>query len=237
MSTDVLARAVTRCQRGCSVAWMREVLPGVFHWSAIHPGIRIEVSSYWLEDGGVLIDPLVPPDVGLEWFAQRASRPAAIVLSNRHHYRDSARFQEDFGCPVHCHRDGLHEFTHGEQVAGFDPGAQLPGGIVAHQVGALCPDETALHLPALRAIFFADGVVRGGPQGQSGPLGFVPDFLMDDPPATKRGLLEAFARLLSELDFEHLLLAHGGPVIGDGRAQLQELVDSGGRTAFEGPLP
>jgi hypothetical protein len=56
---------------------------------------------------------------------------------------------------------------------------------------------------------------------------------MDDPPATKRGLLRACERLLAELDFSHLLLAHGGPVIGDGREQLQELIDSGGRTAFE----
>lgn len=56
---------------------------------------------------------------------------------------------------------------------------------------------------------------------------------MDDPPATKRGLLAACERLLSEVDFDNLLLAHGGPVIGDGRAQLQELVDIGGRTAFE----
>jgi hypothetical protein len=26
---------------------------------------------------------------------------------------------------------------------------------------------------------------------------------------------------------------HGGPVIGDGRAQLRDFVQSGGRTAFE----
>ncbi|MGA7538834.1 MAG: hypothetical protein WBW93_08705, partial [Steroidobacteraceae bacterium] len=77
---------------------MREVLPGVFHWPAIHPRIHTEVSSYWLQDGGILIDPLVPPDVGLQWFECRATLPAAILLSNRHHYRDSARFQDVFGC-------------------------------------------------------------------------------------------------------------------------------------------
>jgi hypothetical protein len=86
---------------------------------------------------------------------------------------------------------------------------------------------------AKRALVIADGVVRGGLLGQEGPLGFVPDSLMDDPPATKRGLLDALERLLAELDFEHLLLAHGGPVIGDGRELLQDLVDCGGRTAFE----
>lgn len=212
---------------------MREVLPGVFHWPAMHPRIHIEVSSYWLEDGGVLIDPLVPPDVGTEWFEQRSSPPAAILLSNRHHFRDSARFHDAFGCPVYCNRAGLHEFTHGEAVTAFDPGAELPGGVIACEVGGLCPDETALHLPARRAVLFADGVVRGGPQGQTGPLGFVPDMLMDDPPETKRHLLDAFARLLRDLDFEHVLLAHGGPVVEDGRAQLQGLVSCGGRTAFE----
>jgi hypothetical protein len=212
---------------------VREVLPGVFHWPAMHPRIHIEVSSYWLEEGGVLIDPLLPPDVGLEWFERRSTPPAAILLSNRHHYRDSARFQDAFACPAYCNRAGLHEFAHGEPVSAFDPGDSLPGGVTAHEVGGLCPDETALHLPARRALVFADGVVRGGLQGQTGPLGFVPDALMDDPPGTKQHLLAAFVHLLRELDFEHLLLAHGGPVIGDARAQLQELVDCGGRMAFE----
>jgi Metallo-beta-lactamase superfamily len=212
---------------------MQEVLPGVFHWPSVHPKLGIEVSSYWLDDGGVLIDPLVPSDVGVEWFQTRLQAPSAIVLSNRHHYRDSARFVERFGCPVLCNSAGLHEFTHGERVEGFQPGDELLGGIHTHEVGCICPDETALHLPAKRALVLADGVVRGGPQGQVGPLGFVPDGLMDDPADTKQALLSAFARLLDELDFEHLLLAHGGPLIGDGAGQLREFIDGGGRTAFQ----
>ena len=212
---------------------MHEVLPGVFHWTAPHPRIHIEVSSYWLEESGVLFDPLVPPHEGLQWFAERAVAPVAILLSNRHHYRESGRFAERFGCPVHCNRAGLHEFSHGEAVQGFDVGDLLPGGVLACELDAICPDDTALYLPDGRAVAFADGVVRGGTHGQPGPLGFVPDSLMDDPPATKRGLLAACAHLLAERDFDHLLLAHGGPVIGDGRELLQDLVDSGGRTAFE----
>jgi len=98
---------------------------------------------------------------------------------------------------------------------------------------AICPDDTALHLPEQRAVVFADGVVRGGEYGAGGPLGFVPDKLMDDPEQTRRGLLASCARLLKELDFESLLLAHGGPVIGEGRALLGDLVGRGGRTAFE----
>jgi hypothetical protein len=88
-------------------------------------------------------------------------------------------------------------------------------------------------MPRRRALVLADGIVKGGTYGGDGPLGFVPDSLMDDPPGTKQGLLTGCEHLLAELEFEHLLLAHGGPVVGDGRALLQDLVDSGGRTAFE----
>jgi hypothetical protein len=212
---------------------VQEVLPGLFHWTAPHPRIGVPVSSYWLDGEGVLIDPLVPVEEGLEWFAARPTSPCTVVLSNRHHFRESNRFAERYGCSVSCSREGLHEFSAEQHVQGFAPGVELAGGIRTHSVDAICPDETALELPAQRAIVFADGVVRGGAPGTGGPLGFVPDSLMDDPPQTKRGLLAAFARLLADVDFDHLLLAHGGPVLGDGRALLQELVDSGGRTAFE----
>ncbi len=217
-----------------SVAPVQEVLPGIHHWTTRHPRIGAVVSSYWLGEAGVLLDPLVPAQEGLDWFAEQPVRPEAILLSNRHHYRESGAFAERFGCTIYCNIAGLHEFSHGEQVEGFEIGDELPGGVIAHEMGAICPDDTALHLPSSRALVIADSVVLGGPGGLDGLLGFVPDYLMDDPPGTKAGILASCTRLLAELDFEHLLLAHGGPVIGDGRSRLQDLVDSGGRTAFEG---
>lgn len=83
---------------------MQEIIPGILQWTAIHLNIHSEVSSYWLDDGGVLIDPLVPPEEGLEWFAERPTPPSAILLANRHDYRESGRFAERFGCTVHCNR-------------------------------------------------------------------------------------------------------------------------------------
>jgi hypothetical protein len=211
-----------------------EILPGLFHWTARHPKIHIEVSSYWLDATGVAFDPLVPPKEGLEWFASRPAPPATVVLSNRHHLRHAELFAVRFACPVLCNNLGLHEYA-GEDlhVQGFELGEHLPGPAIAYEMGAICPDDTALLLPQHDALLIADGVVRGGPHGQDGSLGFVPDSLMDDPPATKRGLLASCQRLLDDLDFQHLLLAHGGPALGDGRALLQDLVDAGGRTAFE----
>ncbi len=89
----------------------------------------------------MLIDPLVPQE-GLGWFQDRL--PQQIVLTNRHHYRQSDRFVEEFGCVVRCSRPGLHEFEGGPDVEGFEFGEELAPGITAIEIGAICPDETAL---------------------------------------------------------------------------------------------
>ena len=53
-------------------------------------------------------------------------------------------------------------------------------------------------------------------------LGFFPDHLLgDDPEAEKQRLRDGFAALAAELDFDHLLFAHGTPIVGDGREQLR----------------
>jgi hypothetical protein len=198
---------------------MNEILPGIFHWTVVHPKIKIEVSSYYAAIAGVLIDPLIPAE-GLDWFRGRGE-PREIVITNRHHYRHSAEFEQAFGCTVWCNEAGLHEFTHGERVQGFEWGRRFAGGIESHAVGVLCPDETALRIPGEEAaLAVADGVVRDG----AGPLAFVPDVLLGDEPETiKRGLKQAYTRLL-ELDFEHLLLAHGQPWVGEAKAALREFV-------------
>ncbi len=95
---------------------------------------------------------------------------------------------------------------------------------MVHEVGAICPDETALHIPGHQALVCADGVVRW--PGVDG-LTFVPDWLMDEPAGTKEGLRAAYRGLLA-LDFDRLLLAHGDPVVGGAKAALRSFVDDAG---------
>lgn len=193
---------------------MREIAPGVWHWTARHERIGLDVSSYYLAGERVLIDPMLPPD-GIEWFEAHTA-PEHVLMTNRHHDRDSWRLRERFDCSVHCIRNGLHEIEGRGPVEPFDFGEELPGGAIALEVGAICPDETALHIPAHRALACADGVIRWpGKQG----LVFVPDDLMDEPEQTKAALKRAYRDLL-ELDFDLLLLAHGEPVVGDAKSQL-----------------
>jgi glyoxylase-like metal-dependent hydrolase (beta-lactamase superfamily II) len=93
----------------------------------------------------------------------------------------------------------------------------LTSGVIACEVDAICPDETALYIPAHRALACADGVVRRPGRDE---LSFVPDEFMDDPEETKAGLRDAYRRLL-DLDFDLLLLAHGDPVVTSGKEALR----------------
>ena len=164
----------------------------------------------------MVLDPILPED-GLDAFAD--APPEHVLLTNRHHDRHAWDYVERFGATVHCVRQGLHELEGRGEVTPFDFGDELPGGITAHEVGVICPDETALHIPARGALACADGVVRW--PGQDG-LTVVPDQFLDDPEETKAGLRAAYARLAETLEFDHLLLAHGDPVVGGGRDALRE---------------
>jgi hypothetical protein len=193
---------------------MQEITPGVWHWTARHPRIGIDVSSYFLTEPAVLLDPLIPPE-GIDSL-EELGPPREILLTNRHHYRDCDKLVEGFSCPVRAPRTGMHEFTEGQLVEPYDFGERLAGGaITAHEVGALCPDESALHAAAVSALAVADGVVRYG------ELRFVSDNLMDDPQTTKAGLKAAYARLADELEFDNLLTAHGEPLVGGAREALR----------------
>ncbi|HEX3618097.1 MAG TPA: hypothetical protein VHU61_16255 [Solirubrobacteraceae bacterium] len=210
---------------------MNEIIPGVWHWTTPNSNIgNTLVSSYWLDEPAVFIDPLLPADAGAAWFESRPLPPQAIVLSNRHHYRDSGQIHERFGCQVHVPAAGLHEFSDRDHVVGYEPGDELPGGLVAFVVGSLSPDEHGLLLAPAAAIWLGDTIVRSMTDPES-RIGWVPDSLMDDPQATKAGLLAAFTRVLEQYDFEHLMLAHGLPLVGDGRDQLEQLVRDGGRSS------
>ncbi len=199
---------------------MEEILPGIHHWTALHPRIHQQVHSYYVEPAATLIDPMLPA-AGLAAFDSLVE-PQQILLTNRHHYRDSARFVEAFGCRVRCNELGLHRFADGPPVEGFAFGEQLAPAITALEVGVLCPEETALHI-ALGdgALAFADSIIRR----DGGQLDFVPDQLLgEDPKAIRDGLRQSLRRLLDQR-FDSLLLAHGEPLIGGGRQALREFAD------------
>lgn len=192
---------------------MREIAPGLWHWTARHEHIRADVSSYYLERERVLIDPMVPSE-GMDWLEGHGP-PEHILMTNRHHDRRSWELRDRFGCTVHCVRNGIYELEGRGPAEPFDFGDELPGGAIAHEVDVICPDETALHIAAHNALACADGVIHYGEE-----LGFVPEQFMDDPARTKAGLRDAYSHLL-DLDFDILLVAHGTPWLGGAKEALR----------------
>lgn len=99
----------------------------------------------------------------------------------------------------------------------FRFGDELPGGVRALKVGILCPEETALLLPSAGGVLsIGDAIIN-----EDGELGFAPDTLIgDDPFAVKRDLKAAFLQICLQETFDHLLFAHGDPIIGGGKDTL-----------------
>jgi hypothetical protein len=202
---------------------MDEIAEGIFHWKAKHSNIGVEVSSHFVAGSGTAIDPLLPAE-GIEWFDGRGVQ--RVVLSNRHHLRHGAEIAARCGCPILCHEAGLHEFEGGgPAVTGFAFGERIAPDVVALEMDAICPEDTVLRIEAGDgALLFADALMNYD------RLGFVSDeHLGDDPEPTKRQIRERCAALLEE-DFEHLLFAHGDPLVGDGKAALREFAQVGGES-------
>jgi hypothetical protein len=136
-------------------ARMEEIAPGILHWEAPHPKIGVDVSSYWLPKLRTLLDPIAVPD--------EVEGVQHILLTCRHHVRDSLEVRTRFAAVVRAPRTGMHEYDDDTPIQPYDFGEALAAGAVtAHEVDAISPDETALHIPAVNALAVADGAIRFG---------------------------------------------------------------------------
>jgi hypothetical protein len=200
---------------------MNEICPGIFHWTAVHPGIHARVSSYYVAPAGIVIDPLEPED-GMGFFDDLDAAPQQVVLTSGLHWRHSDRFRERYDAAVRVVSAGIARWGRGgdREAEPFEFGDEVAPGVIAHEIGHIAPDDTALilsHGPG--AVAFADALTA-----PRGVLGFVPDSLMDEPEDTRRGIGERLRGLLSK-DFDALLFAHGEPIPKGGRSALENFVN------------
>jgi hypothetical protein len=205
---------------GIKSPMVEEIVPGIVQWDAFRESIGRRVHSTLVLSSGTLIDPMEPDD-GLDAVAELAT-PRRIVLSNRHHYRHSARYAKRFGCPVLCHETGLSHFAGDRPVQGFSFEEQLADDVRALELGSICSEETALLLDVLGgALAFGDGLTRD----EDGALAFMPDQLLgEDPEGVRARLTRRLRQMLDEEDFDTLLFAHAEPVSSGGRTLLEEFL-------------
>ena len=122
---------------------MQQLVPGIFHWTALNPSIGTRVSSYFVESAGAIIDPMVPED-GLDALP---GRPERVLLSSGHHLRDSRLIADTYGIPICASRQAAeHLGAQGGAIDVWAEGEPHPApGVTALNIGVLCEDEGALH--------------------------------------------------------------------------------------------
>ena len=141
---------------------MQQLRPGLWTWTAAHPGWtegeggpegwdRL-VRSYAYDSGPclVLIDPLAPPSL-LEGLVE--SKDVAVLLTEHCHVRSADECVERFGATVHAMADAVSRLSLPAQA--FERGDTLPGGVVA-QIECY-PFEAIFWIPAVRAMYMRPG--------------------------------------------------------------------------------
>jgi glyoxylase-like metal-dependent hydrolase (beta-lactamase superfamily II) len=209
---------------------MRELAPGLWHWTAPHPGWEPSepwgqnVSSYATDDGErlLLFDPLgVPSEI--EELA--ADRDAAIVLTAPWHERDAQSLVERLGLPVYTPLPDTAEYLMekygitAEQAGDGSPdvvwllkegigearvyaaGDRLDAGVEAFP--GQKPNDIVLWIESHRAVVAGDTLADLGRGLDINPRWLGPD-------VTREQVVEGLRPLLA-LPVEHVLATHGGP--------------------------
>jgi hypothetical protein len=205
-----------------------EILPGLWRFEALHPDWTEEEGgedgweptvAWWAlatSAGVLLIDPLVVGWAELDALVEQHGGCAGAVRTVHWHQRSVTDVATRYGAsvwarsPPSADRDWPafdRELLEGEE--------KLEG---VRAFGVERGDEIALWLPTQAALVFGDAMLRR----PSGELRVCPPSWLqpEGGPARLRAVLSQFV----ELPVEHVLVAHGPLVLGDGTAALRAAV-------------
>jgi glyoxylase-like metal-dependent hydrolase (beta-lactamase superfamily II) len=195
---------------------LREIAPGLWYWTAPHPSWG--GATDWPEDVGcvccrtaactVLIDPLLPGDDEAELWAlvDDLNLPVTVLLTAAWHQRDAQLVAERYGTTVWAHELAAPHLSFPTRSDA------LPEGVEAFAPDGDEEGQVAFFLREHQALVVAE-LFMGTGEG------------LRVCPSPSIGDLEAFygsLRRLLDLPIERVLVAHGEPVLVDGRRRIAE---------------
>lgn len=194
---------------------MQELRPGLWRWTARHPG--------WEADADPDSPADWPPDVGCVAYAAENSLVLIdpLVVSG---WDELDRLAEGHDRVIVLQTLRWHDRSVDDAVARYGAKTEPPTGVEPIPIAGA--DETMFWLSGPRALVPGDRLIGDG----AGGVRPCPDSWLDyvrrnggeiDGPALREAL-----RPLLELPIELVLVSHGEPVVSDGRAALARALEA-----------
>ena len=191
---------------------MLRLSENLYTWNTFNEEKQLHFNGFLvtLPQGTVVIDP-PPLSPGDQIFVKQKLKiqPKVAVITNKHHLRDVAWWQETFRTPMAMHQNESNDHDY-KPAMGVREGDVIAGELEVIHLPGKTPGEIAL-------LWRKDG----------GTL-FIGDAIIGDPPGSLRLLakeklqnqeqLEESLQKLRGLAFERLLLADGEPLLANAKA-------------------
>jgi glyoxylase-like metal-dependent hydrolase (beta-lactamase superfamily II) len=196
---------------------MKNILPGIWQWSWFSEEKQLDFNGLFLTVGEhkILIDP--PPMTGeASSVILRNGAIDYIIVTNRDHVREAAKYQAEFRCQLHVPEADASAMDLKPSKT-FKDGELLTGGIWVIQLkDQKSPGESALFIQQGKGVLIVGDALIGKP---SGSVSLLPAAKYADMGKAKERIL----RLL-KYNFDCLLVGDGVSVLTGAKQAVERLL-------------
>ena len=196
---------------------MKNLLPGIWQWSWFSEEKQLDFNGLFLTVGEhkILIDP--PPMTGeASSLILRNSPIDYIIVTNRDHAREAAKYQGELHCQLHVPEEDAAQMDL-KPAKTFKDGELLPGGIWVIQLkDQKSPGESALFIHQGKGLLIVGDALIGKPAGS---VSLLPAEKYADVEKAREGL-----RRLLKYDFDSLLVGDGASMLTGAKQAVERLL-------------
>lgn len=196
---------------------MKNLFPGIWQWSWFSEEKQLDFNGLFLTVGEhkLLIDP--PPMTGEASSVVLRNGPVDyIIVTNRDHAREAARYQGEFRCQLYMPEADASQMDL-TPTKTFKDGELLPGGIWVIQLkDQKSPGESALFIQQGNGALIVGDALIGKPAGS---ISLLPAEKYGDVGKAREGL-----RRLLKYNFDSLLVGDGVSVLTGAKQIVERLL-------------
>lgn len=195
------------------------IAPYLALWHAYDSAVKAEFYSTCLltSDGAYLVDPIPLERETLDELVG-SSRVAGIIVTSSNHHRASGQFAEQFSAPVLA-RGEAFPADQPNQLRVVADSEEICSGLRVIGIEGAAAGEIVLHYAPDGGTFIVGDVLINFE-----PYGFT--FLLGKYCSNEKEMRRSLRKLL-DYKAEHILFAHGTPILSRASDRLQQLLDAG----------